>query len=250
MARGSECPAGQRYLRLAARTIESIINDEWEAIRAAAGMVADTVRRAGLIHVFGTGHSHIMAEEMFYRAGGLAGINPILVGPLMLHESAVDSTRLERLSGLASEIFAEMKVSPHDTLIVASNSGGNPVCAGLARRFAEAGAGVIAVISRRHAAYSRRQSREESLEAIADVVIDNHGLVGDAGVEIPGLGHKVGPTSTAAGAVIVNAVVAEAVERLVVAGIGADVFMSANVEGGDQHNQALLDRYREVVRSL
>lgn len=213
-------------------------------------MVADTVLREGLIHVFGTGHSHIMAEEMFYRAGGLAGINPILVGPLMLHESAIDSTRLERLSGLASEIFAGLAVSPHDTLIVASNSGGNPVSAGLARLCADAGARVVAVVSRRHAAYSQRQSKDESLEEIADVVIDNHGLVGDAGVEIPGLGHKVGPTSTAAGAVIVNAVVAEAVERLVVAGAPVDVFMSANVEGGDEHNQVLLDRYREVVRSL
>ncbi len=247
---GKACPAGQRYLRFAARTIESIINDEWEAIRAAAGMVADSVVGAGLIHVFGTGHSHIMAEEMFYRAGGLAGINPILVGPLMLHQSAVDSTRLERLSGFASDIFSELTVSPHDTLIVASNSGGNPVCVGLARLCADAGAGVIAVISRRHAAYSHRQAQGESLEEIADVVIDNHGLVGDAGVEIPGLGHKVGPTSTAAGAVIVNAIVAEAVERLVVAGVPVDVFMSANVEGGDEHNQVLLDRYREVVRSL
>lgn len=247
---GSTRPAGQRYLRLAARIIESVICDEWEAIRAAAGMVAGTVRRAGLIHVFGTGHSHMMAEEMFYRAGGLAGINPILVGPLMLHESAVDSTRLERLSGLASEIFAELTVGPHDTLIVASNSGGNQVCVGLARLCADAGAGVIAVISRRHAAYSQRQAGEESLEAIAEVVIDNHGLVGDAGVQIPGLGHKVGPTSTVAGAVIVNAIVVEAVERLVVAGVPVDVFKSANVEGGDEHNQVLLDRYREVVRSL
>ena len=247
---GSASSAGQRYLHFAARTIESIIEYEWEAIKAAAGMVAGTVLGTGLIHVFGTGHSHMLAEEMFYRAGGLAGINPILVGPLMLHESAVNSTRLERLSGLASEIFAELTVSPQDTLIVASNSGGNPVCVGLARLCADAGAGVIAVMSRRHAAYSARQSTEDSLEEIADIVIDNQGLVGDAGVEIPGLGQRVGPTSTAAGAVIVNAIVAETVERLSIAGVPVEVFMSANMEGGDEHNQVLLERYREVVRSL
>ena len=168
----------------------------------------------------------------------------------MLHESAVDSTRLERLPGLASEIFAELTVSPHDTLIVASNSGGNPVCVGLARLFADAGVGVIAVMSRRHAAYSSRQHPEGSLGDIADVVLDNHGLVGDAGVELAGLEQRIGPTSTAAGAVIVNAVVAEAVERLLVAGVPVEVFISANVEGGDEHNRVLLDRYREVVRSL
>ena len=130
----------------------SIRDGELPALDAAADRLADTIAGGGLVHVFGTGHSHLLAEEVFYRAGGLAAIDPILVPSLMLHESAIRSTELERTSGLADELLADVHVASGDTLVVASNSGGNTVTDELAERCRATGASIVAIVSRRHAA--------------------------------------------------------------------------------------------------
>lgn len=242
--------AGHRYLIGAIRILEEIMTEEWSSISDAADAVASTISSGGLVHVFGTGHSHMLAEEMFYRAGGLAAINPILVDSLMLHDGAENSTRLERLPGLAETIFPDVPVSSGDTLIVASNSGGNAVCAGLARLCAQAGAQVVAIISGRHAANRAGQRPDAQLEHVADVLIDNRGIVGDASVAIEGLDQRVAATSTVAGAAIMNAIVAEAVERLMAADGKVEVFTSSNVEDGDELNAELLARYRNMIKAL
>jgi uncharacterized phosphosugar-binding protein len=242
--------AGERYLAGAGRILEQIAADEWPSIRAAAETVADTIAGDGLVHVFGTGHSHMLAEEMFYRAGGLAAINPILIEGLMLHAGAERSTHLERQHGLAGRIFGDVPLKPGDTFIVASNSGGNAVCEELAQLAGEAGASVVAIVSSRHAEHSATERDGSRLAELADVVIDNHGDIGDAGVEIDGIDRKVGPTSTVAGAAIVNAVVAEAVEILLARGVEVDVFTSSNLPQGDASNAELVARYRDRVRAL
>jgi uncharacterized phosphosugar-binding protein len=242
--------AGQRYLSGVVALLEEIAQEERNTIRAAAELVADTVAAEGLIHIFGTGHSHMLAEEMFYRAGGLAAVNPILVESLMLHTGAENSTRLERQPGLAAGIFADLPLKTGDTLIVASNSGGNAVCEELAQLAREAGAGVVAIISRRHARQSAREGAGSRLVGMADVVIDNHGQVGDASVDIEGFGLRVAPTSTVAGAAIVNTIVSEAVEILIGRGVDVEVFSSSNVGGGDAANAELVARYRNTVKPL
>ncbi|HEX2403569.1 MAG TPA: SIS domain-containing protein [Acidimicrobiia bacterium] len=242
--------AGERYLAAVGGILEDIAADEWPSIRAAAETVADTIAGDGLVHVFGTGHSHMLAEEMFYRAGGLAAVNPILIQGLMLHAGAENSTRLERQHGLAGRIFGDVPLKPGDTFIVASNSGGNAVCEELARLAGEAGASVVAIVSSRHAEHSATERGGSRLADLADVVIDNHGDIGDAVVDVDGLDRKVGPTSTVAGAAIVNAVVAEAVEILIARGMEADVFTSSNLPEGDAANSELVARYRDRVRAL
>ncbi|MEX1126571.1 MAG: SIS domain-containing protein [Acidimicrobiia bacterium] len=242
--------AGQRYLIGVVTILGEIAVDQWPAIRAAAAQVADTVAGGGLVHVFGTGHSHMLAEELFYRAGGLAAVNPILVGSLMLHAGAENSTLLERQEGLAETIFADLPLKRGDTLIVASNSGGNAVCEEMAQLAHDAGARIVAIISRRHAHHSASQGDKSQLLDLADLVIDNHGDVGDASVDIEGLGRRVAPTSTVAGAAILNAIVAESVEILVGRGVAVDVFSSSNVAGGDAANAELVARYRNRVKAL
>ena len=242
--------AGQRYLSGAVDVLEQIATHEWPAIRTAAESVAGTVARGGLVHVFGTGHSHMLAEEMFYRAGGLAAINPILVESLMLHAGAEESTRLERVAGTAESIFSDVPMKEGDTLIIASNSGGNAVCGEMARLAADAGASIIAIISTRHAETSGPRDDGSRLDLVADILIDNHGAVGDASVSVEGLSRRVAPTSTVAGAAIINAIVAEAVEILTERGDTVEFFSSSNVDGGDAVNAALIARYREVVRAL
>jgi uncharacterized phosphosugar-binding protein len=242
--------AGLRYLQGVVGILEEIAAKQWPSIRLAAEAVADTVAGGGLVHVFGTGHSHMLAEEMFYRAGGLAAVNPILIESLMLHAGAEDSTNLERRSGLANEILVDHPLKPGDTLIVASNSGGNAVCEELAELASAGGARVVAIVSRRHADHSASERIGSRLADLADVVIDNRGDVGDASVDIEGLERRVAATSTVAGAAIVNAIGAEAIEILVGRGFPVEVFASSNLPEGDAANAQLVARYRDRVKSL
>jgi uncharacterized phosphosugar-binding protein len=233
--------AGRRYLAEAHRLVERLATDEWPSLEAAATLVADTLAGGGEVHAFGTGHSHVLAEELFYRAGGLVRVRPILFEGLMLHADAELSTTLERLPGLAAAILEHHPMAAGDVLIVASNSGGNAVVSELARRAHDQGVGVIAIVSRAHAlSAAARAHGDANLSEIADVVIDNGGATGDAAVAIEGLERRVGPTSTVVGAAAVNAIVAEAAERLLARGIQPDVFLSSNVEGGDEANSRLL----------
>jgi len=248
--RQPQLSAGRRYLAGAIDVLEQVAAHQWQEIRSGAESVADTITGGGLVHVFGTGHSHMLAEEMFYRAGGLAAVNPILIESLMLHAGAEESTRLERLSGMAAPIFDNVPMNKGDTLIIASNSGGNAVGGEMARLAAEAGATIVAIISSRHAEVSGPRDDTSRLALVADVVIDNHGAVGDASVSIEGLDRMVAPTSTVAGAAIINAIVAEAVEILVARGDAVEFFSSSNVDGGDAVNTALVARYSEVVKAL
>jgi uncharacterized phosphosugar-binding protein len=233
--------AGQRYLAEASRLVERLAGDEWASLSAAAALVAESLARGGTVHAFGTGHSHMLAEELFYRAGGLVRVKPILFEGLMLHAGAELSTSLERLSGVAAALLEQHPIEPGDVLVVASNSGGNAVVremAGLARA---RGIPVIAIVSRAHASSgSARTAGATNLQDVADVVIDNGGAPGDAAVAIDGFAQRVGPTSTVVGAAALNAIVAEAAERLVAQGIEPDVFLSSNVEGGDDVNARLL----------
>jgi uncharacterized phosphosugar-binding protein len=233
--------AGRRYLAEASRLVERLAGDEWASLSAAAGLVADALARGGSVHAFGTGHSHMLAEELFYRAGGLVRVKPILFEGLMLHAGAELSTSLERLPGVAAALLEQHPIASGDVLIVASNSGGNAVVREMAGLAHARGIPVIAIVSRAHASSgSARAAGDTNLQDVADVVIDNGGAPGDAAVAIDGFAQRVGPTSTVVGAAALNAIVAEAAERLVAQGIQPDVFLSSNVEGGDDVNARLL----------
>jgi uncharacterized phosphosugar-binding protein len=233
--------AGRRYLAEASRLLERLAGDEWASLSAAAGLVADSLARGGSVHAFGTGHSHMLAEELFYRAGGLVRVKPILFEGLMLHAGAELSTSLERLPGVAAALLEQHPIAPGDVLVVASNSGGNAVVREMASLARARGIPVIAIVSRAHASSgSARAAGATNLQDVADVVVDNGGAPGDAAVAIDGFAQRVGPTSTVVGAAALNAIVAEAAERLVAQGIEPDVFLSSNVEGGDDVNARLL----------
>jgi uncharacterized phosphosugar-binding protein len=232
---------GRRYLARAGELVGRLAGEEWPAIEAAADLVADSIAAGGTVHAFGTGHSHMLAEELFYRAGGLVRVRPLLFEGLMLHAGAELSTSLERLPGLADALYAQHRMTAGDVLIVASNSGGNVVTSALAQLARDAGVRVIALVSRAHATSPRaRSANAAKLHDIADVVIDNGGVIGDAAVEIDGMPTPVGPTSTVVGAAALNAIVVEAVARLRARGVTPDVFTSSNVEGGDAANARLL----------
>ncbi len=202
-----------------------------DAIQAAGTLVAECLAQDKLVHVFGTGHSHLLVEELFYRAGGIANISPILDSGLMLHESAATSTDFERMQGYAAIIFKRYTFSPGDVMIIISNSGRNPVPIEAAMEARKMGLPVIAITAKAYSASQpSRHSSGKRLFELADVVVDNRGKPGDAALEVKGLPMRVFPTSTISGAILVNAIIYAAVQQLVAKGITPPVLVSANVD--------------------
>jgi uncharacterized phosphosugar-binding protein len=209
--------------------------------RAVEAMLA-AVRADGLIHVFGTGHSHLLAEEAHFRAGGLAPVVPWLAPAVMLQDGAAAGGRLERLPGLVAALFADRPIGPRDVLVVVSNSGVNAAPVEAAEMGRARGATVIALTSEvysRAAAQGRRRIAD-----IADIVLDTGAPPGDAGQETGPGGPRVGPVSTVIGAALLNAALAETARRLVAEAGAAPVYLSANMPGAAERNAALVTRWR------
>ncbi len=228
-----------------------IVEEQMDNIEAAARSVADTLENSGRIHAFGTGHSHILAEEIFYRAGGLVNVNPILETGLMLHEGAAKSTSLERLEGYGEILFDMHGLKSNDILFLFSNSGRNGVAIDLGIIAKEKGVKTVVITNMEHTMEGKsRHSSGKKLYELGDIVIDNCGCIGDASMKIDALGRNVAPTSTAAGAAILNAIEARAVELMINDGFVPEVFSSSNVDGGDEINNAFVEKYKKEIKSL
>jgi uncharacterized phosphosugar-binding protein len=242
-------PLGE-YTRTLTEQLEGLRSQE-EAIRRAADAVASTIVADGLFHVFGTGHSHMLAEELFYRAGGLAAVNPVLVEGLLLHAGAELSTTMERTAGIGEVIFDRLGATADDTLLVVSNSGSNVIARELVECARATGMTTIAIVSRAHAeSAASRGSGAPRVHDLADIVLDNLGRPGDAAIEVAGVERPMGPTSTVVGTAIVNVIAMIAARLAAERGAQPAVFTSSNVSGGDEANRAALERYRARVRSL
>jgi len=231
--------------------IEHLHDEQLGQIREAGRLVAEVLRADRLVHVFGTGHSHMLAEEGLYRAGGLAPVNAILESGLMLHEGAAVSTRLEKLPGYSPIVADKYGFEEGDLLIVISNSGVNAAPVEIALLAREAGLKVLAICS---VAYSKsvepRRGVSARLYEIADLTLDNLGEPGDAVVEVDGTGLKVGPTSTVIGAALLNAVFVEATCTLAAEGVDPPVYRSSNMPGASEHNRRLVERFKARIRHL
>lgn len=239
------------YFQHIRHRLDHIEERESEAITKAAEKVAETIMNGGIIHLFGCGHSHILTEEVFYRAGGLVPIRPIFVEPLMLHEGAVRSSELERQNGLAESFMNDQDIRPGEIMIVLSTSGRNPVPVDVALIAKQKGAFTIGVTSLE---YSQSQpSRHVSgkhLYNSVDVVINNYSVKGDAVLSHPDLPVPFTPTSTVIGAAIMNALFAQAISMMIEQGSEPPVFLSGNIDGADEHNEALIKRYRGRIPLL
>ncbi len=234
------------YMQAALDLLQRVQDTQAEAMGRAVEIMERVVRADGRILLFGSGHSHMLAEEGHYRAGGVAAVVPILAGALMLHEGAAASTAFERLTGLAAPLLARYSLTAQDCLVVFSNSGVNAVPVEMAKIVREQyGLPVIAVISADYAAQAPLSPLGVRLSEIADVTIDNGGPPGDALVEIPGTGVRVGPSSTVTGAFILNSLLTELVFRLAQDDPAhLPVYLSANLPGAAEHNRQILARYR------
>jgi len=236
------------YLLQVQELMGQVAQSQISAVAASVKLFSDALENGKMIHTFGTGHSHLLAEEIFYRAGGLAAIYPILDERLMLHKEVVKGSQNERLPGLAQELVDQHPIAAGDVVIVISNSGGNQVTIDLVKLAQAAGAKVIGVTSVNHAtSNSARSNSSEKIHQIADVVLDNSGVVGDASVKVAGAKMAVSPTSTVIGGALLQAVVAGTVAELVNRGIEPEIFLSSNLAGGDENNAAIFAKYRPII---
>lgn len=233
------------YIAAVQEKINQIVATQMEPLQQAADAVQKTVEAGGIVYLFGTGHSHMLAEEGHYRAGGLVQVCPILTSSLMMHEGAVVSTDFERLRGIAAPLLARYRPTPQDTILVFSNSGVNAVPVEMAIAAREAGLTVIAVTSVAYANTIEPRVDGKRLADVGHIVIDNQGVPGDALVTVHESGLKAGPLSTVVGAMILNAILVEVVSRIGEKGQVPPVYISANIPGAIEHNNELLEAYRD-----
>jgi len=233
-----------RYFTHAQNKLQELLEHELPNIQKAADLVTESCIQGGKFYVFGSGHSHMIAEELYLRAGGLALVHAILPPELMLHEMANKSTYLERIEGYSQALVELYRLEARDTILVISNSGRNAVPVDMCLAAKAKGAKVIAMTSMKHSANcTSRHSSGKKMYEIADVTIDNCAEPGDAAFPIQGLDYPIGPTSSIAGITVAQALVCQVVDNLVRAGIEPPVFKSSNVDGGDEHNNRMFDKY-------
>ena len=228
-----------------------------DAIHKAADWFAETILAGRMVHLFGSGHSRIMVEEMWPRYGSFPGFNPIVELSLTFHNPVVGANGqrqamfLENTPGLAKRILRNYDLSPDDSAFVTSSSGCNVVPIEIAQEFQQRGVKVVALISRQHSEAS--DSRHESgkkLQDFADLVLDTGAPVGDAMTAIDGMDTPVSPGSTVGGCMIVNALKAEVAERLVKAGQLPTVLTAGALVGNERATVLFEAAYDEHARRL
>lgn len=238
------------YIETLHALLTQIQDTQQDKITEIAVKVADSIETGGIMHVFGSGHSHMIAEDVFHRAGGLACVSAMLE-PSLMELNVGRATSLERLSGYADVLLTGYNLLPGEVIVVVSNSGINAVPIEVAMACKELGLYVVALTNMDHSL--KTASRHESgkkLYEVADIVLDNCGVYGDATLSFDDSENKTGATSTIGGIAIIQALTVAIVDELCNRDVVPPVLISANRDGGDGHNRELIDRYRNRIRYL
>lgn len=242
--------AYRTYFRRVYDIVEEVLSTQGRQIDTAAQWMADTIAQRNIVHLFGSGHSHMVAEEVFHRSGSLLPLNPMLDPNLTLF-GMVNATLLERTPGYGKVVVGTHDIREGEVVIVASNSGVNPVPIEVVLESRELGAKTIAITSEEH--YRDAPSRHESgkrLADVADLTIDTRVPKGDALVSIPGLDTPAGGASTVIGVTIINALVVETASHLKQRGIKPPLIPTMNLPGGDAEMEALIEQWGDRLPLL
>ncbi len=214
----------QTFLAESQRIFKAVAAQE-ATIQQTADWFAETILAGKMVHVFGSGHSRMMTEEMWPRYGSFPGFNPIVELSLSFHNLVVGANGqrqamfIENVSGLAERILRNFQLTPEDSAFVISSSGTNIVPIEMAEQFQNAGVRVVALISKEHSdASSSKREDGKKLQDFADLVLDTGAPKGDAMVPIEGMEQNVAPGSTVGGCLVVNSIKAEVAQRLTAAG--------------------------------
>jgi len=227
------------------------------AIQQAADWFADTILAGRMVHLFGSGHSRIMVEEMWPRYGSFPGFNPIVELSLTFHTQVVGANGqrqamfLENVSGLAERILRNFDLSDRDSALVISSSGCNVVPIEMAEGFRQRGIKTVCIVSRKHCDASKsNHPRGIKLPDVCDLTLDTGAPAGDSMVHIPGLATPVSPGSTVGGCILINSLKAETAQRLTAAGQPPKVLTAGAVVGAQKATELFESAYDEHARRL
>jgi len=241
-------PPALAYLAAARSGLEELIAREATNLAQASAWMAEAIEAGGLIRIFGTGHSRLLAEEIFFRAGGLAPTDAILEDSVSGYHDVSKSELTERIEGYGQLIVEHRRLAAPDVLIIVSQSGRNAVPIDVASAARARSVRTIGITSIAHAsAQPSRHSSGRHLHEVVDLAIDNGAPAGDCAVTLTN-GVPVGPLSGVLGAAIVQTLVIGAADRLLADGVDPPVFRSGNVDGGREVSQRLLDQYWDRIR--
>jgi uncharacterized phosphosugar-binding protein len=244
------------YLECSRRLLDRVAA-QVPAIRQAADWFSATILAGRMVHLFGSGHSRILVEEMWPRYGSFPGFNPIVELSLSFHNLVVGANGqrqamfLENVPGLAERILRNFDLSPQDCALVASSSGCNLVPIEMAEQFRARGVKVVAIVSQRHSdASASKHPSGKKLQDFADLTLDTGAPIGDAMVRVPGLDTPVAPGSTIGGCALVNCLKAETAARLAAAGQPPKVLTAPALVGAERATQLFEAAYDEHARRL
>lgn len=227
--------------------LDKVIHTNEETIKEVINLVFNTIKDDKIIHVLGTGHSHMIGLEMFIRAGGLANVNAILDPNVLTSDGALRSSKLERISGIADILFDDIVTEKGDLFIVISNSGRNSIPIEFALRAKKEGHKVVVLTSLEQSKqYPSRHISGKKLYEIGDYVLDNCVPSGDGLFTIDGI--VTGAASSIQGMAIFNTIVFEAMKKASKEQIKLPVFSSQNVDG--YNNDALYDKYHNRIKHM
>ena len=244
------------YLSQCRRLVDAVAAQS-AGIQKAADWFAKTILAGRMVHLFGSGHSRILVEEMWPRYGSFPGFNPIVELSLTFHNLVVGANGqrqamfLENVSGLAERILRNFSITKEDSALVISSSGCNLVPIEMAEQFRNRGVPVVAIISSKHVeATPSKRPDGKKLQDFADLVLDTGAPAGDAMVHVPGLDTPVAPGSTVGGCMLINSIKAEVAARLGAAGQPPRVLSGAAVVGEQRAGELFEAAYDEHARRL
>jgi uncharacterized phosphosugar-binding protein len=238
------------YIDRILEIIKNVQIEEKDNMEKCVELLTKTILDKKSIYVFGASHASILSEEMYYRAGGLMVINPIFGRELMLDTSPITlTTKMERCVGYGTILASKVDFQSEDVLIIHSVSGRNPASIEMGVAAKDKGVKIIGLTNLKYSkSVASRHPSGKNLYEFCDIVLDNHGDIGDACVPLGGLNQKVGATSTVVGAAILNSIVAATAQNLITKGMKTPpIFYSANMDGGDELNEKLFEEYKGSI---
>lgn len=234
-----------KYLQ-AVQQLLTNVEDQQPAIERASDIAVKAIRSGGILQLFGCGHSQLIAQEGFYRAGGLACVKPVSIEPLMLHYGALRSSQNEKALTDIEAYWAHVDLQPQDVLFVISTSGRNAVPVEFAIRAKQQGIPVITLQSLYYREQSSRHPSGQRLEDVSDVVIDTKVPVGDGIITTDG--GQFGPVSTVVATSLLNELFVAIIDALQQHDEALPIFESANVKSHSASNEHWLAHYRERIQ--
>jgi uncharacterized phosphosugar-binding protein len=252
----SDDHVGSRYLQAVTTLLQRIHDEEATNVDRAAQLLADQIAADRLVHIFGPGgHSNLATQELFFRAGGLMHIAPLLDEGTLLSNGALRSMAVERTPGYGRIVIRDRNLGPDNVLILVNAYGINTALIDAALEARERSVQTIGITSVEHAAgtaveHPARHPSKQNLHDITGMVIDSKVPIGDAVINIDDVDEPVAAISTFANAFILNWLVLRTVEKLAQRGCQPPIWRSGNALGGDAANARFIDRFRDRIRGL